>query len=192
MKKKFTENDALRFIYGEMSPAEHDAFLDALYEDEALFEKFEELKSAQAELQPVVLTPSEASVTRVLGYAKRAVRDRRPKRNKLAYAGNGSMFAFNHVVTIVMVVFTCVTIGIATMVYSKASRQESNWTMTPTHEELLDSELDNRLNLARERLHNIMDPQRNTLVPVHHDTYRVVTADLFAPKDGNVVFLHVK
>ena len=192
MKKKFTENDVLRFMYGEMSPAEHDAFLDALYEDEALFEKFEELKSAQAELQPVALSPSEASVSRVLGYAKRAVRERRPKRPKLAYNGNGSMFAFNHVVSIVMVVFTCVTIGVATLVYSKASKPESNWTMTPTHEDLLDRDLDNRLDLARERLQNIMDPQRKTLVPVHHDTYRIVTADLFAPHDENVVFLHVK
>ena len=43
MKKKFTDNDVLRFLYGEMSPSEHDAFLDAMYEDEELFEKFEEL-----------------------------------------------------------------------------------------------------------------------------------------------------
>ncbi len=192
MKKKFTENDVLRFMYGEMAPAEHDAFLDALYDDEALFEKFEELKAAQTELQSVELTPSEASVSRVIKYAKRAVRERRPRRTKLAYNGNGSMFAFNHVVSIVMVVFTVVTIGIATLVYSKESKPESSWTMTPTHEELMDSELDNRLDMARERLHNMMDHKRETIVPVHHDTYRVVTSNLFAPNDGNVVLLHVK
>lgn len=192
MKKKFTENDVLRFMYGEMSPAEHDAFLDALYDDEALFEKFEELKAAQAGLQPVALTPSETSVSRVMRYAKRAVRDRRPKRNRLAYNGNGSMFAFSHIVSIVMVVFTCITIGIATFVYSKESKQESNWAMTPTHEELIDSDLDNRLDLARERLENILDSNRKIFVPLHHNTYREVTSDLFSPKDENVVLLHVK
>ncbi|MBL0017372.1 MAG: hypothetical protein IPP17_13320 [Bacteroidetes bacterium] len=192
MKKKFTDNDVLRFLYGEMSPSEHDAFLDAMYEDEELFEKFEELKAAQAGLQPVELTPSEASVSRVMSYAKRAVRNPRPKRTKLAYNGSGSMFAFNQIVTIVMIVFTCVTVGIATFVYSRASKPENSWTMTPTHEEFLDHELDDRLDLARERLNNILDSKRETLVPVHHDTYRVVTSDLFAPQDENVVFLHVK
>ncbi|HEX2899105.1 MAG TPA: hypothetical protein VHS96_05220, partial [Bacteroidia bacterium] len=156
------------------------------------FEKFEELKAAQAGLQPVELTPSEASVTRVMTYAKRAARNPRTKRTKLAYAGGGSMFAFNQMVTIVMVVFTCVTVGVATFVYSKASKTENNWTMTPTHEELLDHGLDQRLDLARERLNNILDSKRETLVPVHHDTYRVVTSDLFAPQDENVVLLHVK
>jgi hypothetical protein len=192
MKKKFTENDVLRFMYGEMAPAEHDAFLDALYEDESLFENFEELKAAQTGLQPVDLTPSEASVTRVMRYAKRAVRERRPKRTKLAYNGNGSMFAFNHVVTIVMVVLTCITIGVATIVYSKASHTENSWSMTPTSESLMDADLDSRLEMARQRLDNMMNDRRETLAPMHHDTYRVVTSDLFAPQDENVVLLHVK
>jgi hypothetical protein len=191
MKKKFTENDALRFMYGEMSPAEHDAFLDALYEDEALFEQFEELKAAQTELAPLELAPSETSVTRVMSYAKRAARERRPKRTRLAYNGNGSMFAFNHIVTIIMVVLTIVTIGVATIIYSKTSNSNS-WSMTPTHEQLIDSALDNRLDLACERLNNMMGDKRETLVPVHHDTYRVVTSDLFVPKDESVVFLNVK
>lgn len=192
MKKKFTENDVLRFLYGEMSPSEHDAFLDAMYEDEELFEKFEELKAAQAGLQPVELAPSEKSVSRVMSYARRAVRDRRPKRTKLAYAGGGSLFAFNQMVTVIMVVFTCVTIGVATFIYSKASKDENNWTMTPTHEELIDQDLDDRLDLARKRLNNILDSKRETIVPVHHDTYRVVTSNLFAPTDENVVLLHVQ
>lgn len=192
MKKKFTDNDVLRFLYGEMSPSEHDAFLDALYEDEELFCKFEELKAAQEGLQSVELAPSEASVTRVMHYARRAAHDHRPRRAKLAYAGGGSLFAFNQMVTIVMVIFTCITIGVATYVYSKASKPENNWTMTPTHEELIDHQLDNRLNLARERLNNILDSKRETIVPVHHDTYRVVTSDLFAPQNENVVLLHVK
>ena len=192
MKKKFTDNDVLRFLYGEMSPSEHDAFLDAMYEDEELFEKFEELKAAQASLQSVELTPSEKSVSRVMSYAKRAVRNPRAKRSKLAYNGSGSMFAFNQIVTIVMIVLTILTVGVATFVYSKASKPENSWTMTPTHEEFLDHELDDRLDLARERLNNILDSKRETLVPVHHDTYRVVTSDLFAPQDGNVVLLHVK
>jgi hypothetical protein len=192
MKKKFTENDVLRFLYGEMTPSEHDAFLDAMYEDEELFEKFEELKAAQAGLQPVELAPSETSVSRVMRYATRAVRDRRPRRQKLAYAGGGSLFAFNQMVTIVMVVFTCVTIGVATYVYSSASKPENSWSMTPTHEDLIDYELDARLDIARERLNNILDSKRETIVPVHHDTYRVVTSDLFAPQDENVVLLHVQ
>jgi hypothetical protein len=192
MKKKFTDNDVLRFLYGEMAPAEHDAFLDAMYEDEELFEKFEELKAAQAGLQPVELAPSEASVSRVMHYAKRAARNPKPRRQKLAYAGNGSMFAFNQMVTVIMVVFTCVTIGVATYVYSMASRPQNNWEMTSTHEDLIDHQLDERLDLARERLNNILDSKRETIVPVHHDTYRVVTSDLFAPQDENVVLLHVQ
>ncbi|MFN8394331.1 MAG: hypothetical protein U0176_06590 [Bacteroidia bacterium] len=192
MKKKFTDNDVLRFIYGEMSPSEHDAFLDAMYEDEELFEKFEEMKAAQMTLQPVEVAPSVASVDRVMSYARRAARNPRPKRQRLAYAGGKSIFAFNQMVSVVMVVFTCAIIGVATYVYSMASKPESNWTLTTTHQDFMDPQLDQRLDLARTRLKNILDSKRETFVPVHHDTYRVVTSDLFAPQDENVVLLHVK
>lgn len=192
MKKRFTENDILRFLYGEMAPAEHDAFLDAMYEDEALFEAFEEMKHAHATLQPVALSPSEKSLDRVMGYAKRAVKDGRPRRKRLAYAGNGSLFAFNQMVSIVMIVFTCVTVGIATFVYQKAAKQENSWKMTPTHHQLIDKDLDDRLDIAKQRLQNMIDNKQEALVPVHHNTYRVVTSDLFVPQDQNVVFLQVK
>lgn len=192
MKKKFSENDILRFMYGEMAPAEHDAFLDALCEDEALIERFEELKAAQAGLQPVELAPSEQSVSRVMQYAKRAARSPKARRNRLAYSGGASMFAFNQIVSVVMIVLTCVTVGIATYVYSRASKPDNAWSMTPTHQDLIDTELDNRLDLARERLDNMMCPDRKTIVPMHHDTYREVTSDMFVPKDENVVILHVQ
>lgn len=192
MKKKFTENDILRFLYGEMSPKEHDAFLDAMYEDEALFEAFEEIKNAQASLETVALTPSNKSVDRIMGYAKRAVKADRPRRKRIAYAGNGSLFAFNQMVSIVMVVFTCVTIGIALFVYNNSSKDENSWKMTPTHQELIDHELDARLQVAKQRLQNMIENKTEAIVPVHHNTYRVVTSDLFVPQQQNVVFLQVK
>ena len=192
MKKKFTENDILRFLYGEMSPKEHDAFLDAMYEDEALFEAFEEMKHAQASLQEVTLAPSEKSMERVMRYAKRAARDDRPRRKRLAYAGNGSLFGFNQMVSIVMVVFTVATIGIALFIYQKSSKPSNSWKMTETHQDLLNPALDARLDMAKKRLQNMLDNKSEAIVPVHHNTYRVVTSDLFVPQDQNVVFLQVK
>ena len=68
MKKSFTEEDILRFLYNELSIRESEAFLDALYSDEALWEKFESYQQAVDTLVPLDMEPSEESLQNVLDY----------------------------------------------------------------------------------------------------------------------------
>jgi len=68
MKKSFTEEDILRFLYNEMSIRESEAFLDVLYSDEALWEKFESYQEAVDTLVPLELEPGEDSLQNVLDY----------------------------------------------------------------------------------------------------------------------------
>ena len=70
MKKLFTEEDILRFLYNEMSIRESEAFLDVLYSDEKLWEKFEYFQQAVDTLTPLDLEPSEESLEAVLSFVQ--------------------------------------------------------------------------------------------------------------------------
>ena len=56
MKRKYTKNDVLKYLYGEMDPAEQNVFLDALCTDDELFETFEALKNALSDEEILELT----------------------------------------------------------------------------------------------------------------------------------------
>ncbi len=70
MKKLFTEEDILRFLYNEMSIRESEAFLDVLYSDEDLWEKFEYFQQTVDTLRPLDLEPSEESLEAVLSFVQ--------------------------------------------------------------------------------------------------------------------------
>lgn len=192
MKRKYTKNDVLRYIYGEMPPAEHNDFLDAIREDEELFETFEALNAAQEDLSPVELTPSIRSVGAVMSYARHAAGTGRRGHNPFLATGKNKIMNFHHVVSIVMVFFTCITIALAMYAYQKAATPDNTWSLTPTSNDLINHALDQRLDFARERLQNIMDNRRETVVPVHHDTYRVVPTDIATPTSNEVVLVNIK
>lgn len=70
MKRIFTDDDLLRFLYNELPPAESNELLDELVKDEALWERFEAFQHTEEQLAAAVATPSEQSVEHVMNYVK--------------------------------------------------------------------------------------------------------------------------
>jgi hypothetical protein len=70
MKKRFTDDDILRFLYHEMNAAESDAFLQAVVLDESLWERFESLQKTTEQLEGLSYEPSEASLEKVRAVAR--------------------------------------------------------------------------------------------------------------------------
>ena len=70
MKKLFTEEDILRFLYNEMSIRESEAFLDVLYSDEKLWTTFEAYQQAVDTLPSLELEPSQQSLDAVLSFVE--------------------------------------------------------------------------------------------------------------------------
>ena len=70
MKRQFTDEDIIRFIYEEMKPKESDAFLTALCSDESLWERYEHLQTINEDVQKAVLEPSVESCERVMAFVR--------------------------------------------------------------------------------------------------------------------------
>ena len=69
----FTQEDLLLYLYNETSPAQTAAIKAALETDWSLREKFEELTSAQKQLQTLQMSPSRQTIDNILNYAEKAV-----------------------------------------------------------------------------------------------------------------------
>jgi hypothetical protein len=193
MERKYSSDDVIRFLYGEMSQDEQALFMDALVEDETLFEELEQLKAAQQSLVKLDLQPSKSASERVLQVARRAARDQQRRRNtQFISTGKERILNFHHLVSVAMVLFTCVTVGAAVIAYQRATDPKSKWEMTETRVQWDDRDLDDRLDFAKERLSGMMENRGEAVVNVHHDTYRLVSTDLFAPSNESVVFLNIK
>lgn len=193
MKGKYTKNDVLKYLYGEMDPAEHHDFLEALCTDEDLFETFEAVKEAHDDLGTVDLQPSDASVDRVMHYARSSARTSRPPQNPFLITGKNRLLNYHHMVSVVMVFFTCITAAVAMYLYDKSSVQENSYGMTEAYDKFENVSLDERLDLIENRLQNMLDNTNETVIPVHHDTYRIVDTDLRSPNSNKgVVFLNIK
>lgn len=190
MRRKYSKNDILKFIYGEMSPRDHDEFLDALCTDEELFETFEAIQQAQEQLSPVELSPSEQSVKRIMHFA--GVNARRKPRRDTVRIGKGKTFSTPHLVSIFMVFFTCITVGVVMFIYKRDTIQENNWSISKDVMKFENQALDQRLDFARERLGDIIDNRHSAPMRLHHDTYRLVNTDLSVEEQGQVVLLNIK
>ena len=70
MIKTFTQNDLIRFIYNETSPGENKEIRKALLVDQALQEKYKELKACIRELDIIEEVPSQKVLHNILEYSK--------------------------------------------------------------------------------------------------------------------------
>lgn len=66
MKTKFSDNDILRFLYEEMTEDESKLFLDALTEDENLWERYEYFQQTSDQVDSLSFDPSEASLSAIM------------------------------------------------------------------------------------------------------------------------------
>lgn len=71
MIKTFTENDLVRFIYGETSPLEKVAIENALMCSQETQEKYLELMETVSALNGVMQTPGKKVVNDILDYSKK-------------------------------------------------------------------------------------------------------------------------
>ena len=71
MRKRYTENDLVAYLYGEMSLEEQIALEKHLKDNGELKNHLEELKKAQGLLNKGVFSPSPSSVKIILEHDKR-------------------------------------------------------------------------------------------------------------------------
>lgn len=70
MKKKFTDDDVLRFLYEEMDKSESEEFVDALCKDDTLLEKYDTFESVYKKLDDVSISPSDESCNNILEFVR--------------------------------------------------------------------------------------------------------------------------
>ncbi|MEM8894202.1 MAG: hypothetical protein AAGC88_06475 [Bacteroidota bacterium] len=70
MTKTFTENDLLRYIYGETTSNENLEIENSLLCDEQLQEMYNELMSTLGELDKCMKMPSDRAVQNIIDYSK--------------------------------------------------------------------------------------------------------------------------
>ncbi len=70
MTKTFTENDLVRFIYGELSQKEKSALKDALKRDETLKTRLKELEDTTQQLSRVSFEAPSQTVDKILAYSR--------------------------------------------------------------------------------------------------------------------------
>lgn len=70
MTKTFTENDLVRFLYGELNENDSYAFQQQLTGDEDMQRKLDELRAVHSDLDRVVLSPSKRTIDKILRYSQ--------------------------------------------------------------------------------------------------------------------------
>ncbi len=72
MKKKFTQNLLVRYIYKETTAAESITVANALYEDRRLYEQHQELLESKRQLPDVNFSPSSSAIQNILRYSEQS------------------------------------------------------------------------------------------------------------------------
>ncbi len=187
MEKKFSKEDVLRYLYGEMAGDEEQYFLDALVKDEALWMDFEQLKETKDQLSAAELQPSESSISKIKAFAKTQIQ-RTTRRNKRQ--GKVKFLSLNLVMALVMVLF----IASVSLYGIYRYQQVSDEPVVERNQSRLmwdDPSLDNKIKEIQYDIRNL-SAQRE--VPVHmiHNTYRLVNLNPASPCGENVVLLNLK
>lgn len=188
MQKNYSKSEILKFLYGELDPAEEKDFVEALYSNEELFQEFEQLQEAHQGLSEVKVevAPSEAAVQAVMSHVART--PARPERAQLGIVGRG-LPGVRFFATVGMVTFSLVLVGFLLFAWQKASQplasapaEVTSWEAPAIH---------NRINVVKANLNNLSG-SRLLPIEVRHNTYRLVNTGRFEPEPAPVVLVNVK
>lgn len=69
MKRQFTNDDIIRFLYNEMDSEEAEVFLDAVCVDEKLWERYEYFQNIVDMVPNKLVSPSQDTLSAVMDYA---------------------------------------------------------------------------------------------------------------------------
>lgn len=70
MTETFTQNDVIRYLYNETSPAEKQQIKSALRWDNDLAEFYHEMRQLTSQMNEIVMEPSQRSVDAIMAHAK--------------------------------------------------------------------------------------------------------------------------
>ncbi len=68
MKRRFSDDDLLRFLYNEMPPADSERLMDALVRDEALLKRYESFQQIAENFSDLRYEPSQKSTEAIMAY----------------------------------------------------------------------------------------------------------------------------
>lgn len=66
MKQIYTEDDVIRYVYGEMDEEEYPVFFEVLCKDPELWQMFESFQQVKSELGEALYSPSEATTVAIM------------------------------------------------------------------------------------------------------------------------------
>lgn len=77
-RNQFSDDHIIRFLYDELSPAESEAFLAALYTDEDLWKRYEELQETAEMAAGLQYEPSEQSIQAIEAFVRETADEQVP------------------------------------------------------------------------------------------------------------------
>ncbi|MEL6675514.1 MAG: hypothetical protein AAFR61_25125 [Bacteroidota bacterium] len=117
MQRNFQDNDIIRFLYDEMDRPESDAFLDALMQDEELWERYEHFQQVVEGVSQVKEEPKAASVAKVMAFVAATAGEpvAQPKQSwpdRLKLGKNWLPISINLNAVVVMALLLFISIGV--------------------------------------------------------------------------------
>ena len=187
--KNYSKSEILKFLYGELSPDAEKDFIEALYSNEELFQEFESLQEARAELDSVEIKfqPSENTVKAVMDHVKAG--PARKRRHLIGIFTGEKIPGFKVFAIASMVIACAVTAGLSYSAFRKSNHAQPSdpakvlsWEAPAIHE---------RISRVRYNLGN-MSGQREVPMLLGNNTYQLVNTTDYANKPANVVLVNLK
>lgn len=112
MKRKFTDEDILRFLFDEMDKDESDAFLSALCSEESLWERYEYFQEVVEKSSGLKYEPSEEACQNVMAYVEATSPNvpLDPEKTPYLLGLKSSKISLNAVLMFVLALFGSITI----------------------------------------------------------------------------------
>ena len=190
MKKEFDHKDVLRFLYNEMGSMEREAFMDALAQDEALWQTFEETQNSMEGLSSTELNPSDFSCQKILTQVTKIPPQLRKKPARQYAFGKNHFVNLHHLASVFMVFFTTITIGIVMYLY-KTVETKQVFSQDQPRLQWEANYLENKLDLVKINLNNLSG-DRFAPIKIYNNTYRLVKIDPNSSFSKSVVLLNFR
>jgi anti-sigma-K factor RskA len=189
--RKYDKDDVLKYVYGELPPGEEADFVEAMCADQELFAWYEEIRNLHRDLEEAKeeiheeLEPSEFVVLQVLNYARNT-----STASALSKGPSSSAKRFRfQLAGMAMVATTALFVTFTVFIYQSSLVKKQTILNSSLQWDVTD--LDQRIQMARLNAGNIHG-DREVIMPVYSNTYRLIRTDDFAPVIQNVVLLSIE
>ncbi|GEM_PF-2298156 len=164
MKRKFTDDDILRFLFDEMEQIESESFLSALCSDEILWERYEYFQEIVEKTSGLSYEPSEYSCQKIMAYVKETsiAPETNPQKSPYLVGLKAPKLSTNVILMFVLALFGSITI-IGSVYQMRKIQEVSTHTEikveNPINLDWDDQELDNKIDHLQHELYNIRKVQ---------------------------------